>query len=148
MEFSTAQIAEFLSGTVEGNPDVKVNTFTKIEEGKPGSLSFLSNKKYTHFLYQTQASIVLINQDFVAEEPVAATLIRVEDAYASLAKLLELVEQYKPRSRVSAKIIHVADTSRTRKIFFGDSPISEKIPISGWYEIYPQVYLGDHVKNR
>ena len=78
MEFSAQQIASVLGGTVEGDPEVKVNNFSKIEEGKPGTLTFLANPKYEHFIYQTEASIVLVNNDFTPAEPVKATLVKVE----------------------------------------------------------------------
>ena len=93
MEFSAQQIASVLGGTVEGDPEVKVNNFSKIEEGKPGTLTFLANPKYEHFIYQTEASIVLVNNDFTPAEPIKATLVKVANAYASLAILLNMVEQ-------------------------------------------------------
>ena len=115
MEFSAQQIAGFLNGRIEGDPTVKVNNFSKIEEGKPGTLTFLANLKYAHYLYKTKASIVLINNDFVLEQPVGATLIRVENAYAALALLLNMVEQQKAKK------------------------------IGKGCRIYPNVYIGDHV---
>ena len=93
MEFSAQQIASVLGGTVEGDPEVKVNNFSKIEEGKPGTLTFLANPKYEHFIYQTEASIVLVNNDFTPAEPIKATLVKVANAYASLAILLNMAEQ-------------------------------------------------------
>ena len=93
MEFSAQQIASVLGGTVEGDPEVKVNNFSKIEEGKPGTLTFLANPKYEHFIYQTEASIVLVNNDFTPAEPVKATLVKVANAYASLAILLNMAEE-------------------------------------------------------
>ena len=91
MEFTAKTIADFLQGTIEGNPDIKVNDIAKIEEGKPGALSFLSNPKYSKYLYTTESSIVLINNNFEIDKPVSATLIRVPNAYESFAKLLSLV---------------------------------------------------------
>lgn len=92
--------SERLGGTVEGDPEVKVNNFSKIEEGKPGTLTFLANPKYEHFIYQTEASIVLVNNDFTPAEPVKATLVKVANAYASLAILLNMVEQANVKKRV------------------------------------------------
>lgn len=86
MEFTAKQIADFLNGTVDGNENATVHTFAKIEEGVPGALSFLSNVKYTQYLYSTQSSVILVNKDFVAEQPVSATLVRVDNAYESLPK--------------------------------------------------------------
>ena len=81
MEFTAKQIAEFVQGKVEGDENATINTFAKIEDGKKGAISFLSNPKYTHFLYDTESSIVLVNNDLVLEQPVKTTLIRVENAY-------------------------------------------------------------------
>lgn len=92
MEFSAKQIAEYLGGSVEGNENATVKTFAKIEEGVKGAISFLANPHYAHYLYTTQSSIVLVNNDFVLEQPVSATLIRVENAYESIARLLTLYQ--------------------------------------------------------
>ena len=97
MEFSAQQIASVLGGTVEGNPEVKVNNFSKIEEGKPGTLTFLANPKYEHYIYNTEASIVLVNNDFTPSEPVKATLVKVDNAYSALAILLNMVEKAKEK---------------------------------------------------
>ncbi|MED9996684.1 MAG: UDP-3-O-(3-hydroxymyristoyl)glucosamine N-acyltransferase [Paludibacteraceae bacterium] len=96
MKFSAAQLAAVLQGTIEGDASVCVHDYAKIEEGKPGTLSFLSNPKYEPFIYETEASIVLVNNDFVPSKPVKATLIRVPNAYLALATLLQLAEQNKP----------------------------------------------------
>ena len=85
MKFLAAQIAALLNGMVEGNPNEEVWNVAKIEEGAPGMLSFLANPKYTPYLYETKSSIVIVNKDFVADKPITATLIRVDDAYASFA---------------------------------------------------------------
>jgi len=93
MEFSANQIAALAGGTVEGNGDVKINTFAKIEEGVPGAISFLANIKYEHYIYTTESSAVLVSRDFKPEQPVKATLIRVDDPYATVAHLLTMVQQ-------------------------------------------------------
>ena len=90
MEFSAKQIAEYIQGIIVGDENATVHTFAKIEEGVPGAISFLSNPKYTHYIYDTQSTIVLVNKDFVPEQEVKATLIKVDNAYESLAKLLTL----------------------------------------------------------
>ena len=82
MKFLASQIAALLNGTVEGNPETEVWNVAKIEEGAPGMLSFLANPKYIPYIYETKSSVVIVNKDFVAEKPIAATLIRVDDAYA------------------------------------------------------------------
>lgn len=97
MTYTAGQIAEYLKGTVEGNPDVSVHDFSKIEDGKPGTLSFLANPKYINYIYDCQADVVLVNKDFMPEKPVKATLIRVENAYESLAILMNLVTNGKSR---------------------------------------------------
>ena len=97
MEFSAKQIAQFIQGVVVGDENVTVQTFAKIEEGMPGAISFLSNPKYAPYLYETQSSIVLINKDFELEKEVKATLIKVDNAYESVAKLLSLYEMSKPK---------------------------------------------------
>lgn len=97
MEFSAKQIAEFIQGEIIGDENASVHTFAKIEEGVPGAISFLSNPKYTHYIYNTQSSIVLVNKDFTAEHEIKTTLIKVENAYESLAKLLNLYEMSKPK---------------------------------------------------
>ena len=101
MEFTANQIAGLLNGKVEGNGDVKVSSLAKIEEGKAGSLCFLSNKLYTNFAYTTDASVIIINTNFELEKPVKSTctLIRVEDAYGSFAKLLEMYYEIKQNKK-------------------------------------------------
>ena len=94
MEFSANQIASLVNGIVEGDENVMVNTFAKIEEGHKGAISFLANPKYTNYIYSTNSSIVLVKKDFIAEKEVKATLIKVDDPYATLAMLLNMVNQY------------------------------------------------------
>ena len=109
MEFSAKQIAEFIQGTVVGDENVTVHTFAKIEEGIPGSISFLSNPKYTHYIYDTEASIVLVNKDFTPEKEVKPTLIKVDNAYESLAKLLTLYEMSKPKKKYISPLLHISE---------------------------------------
>lgn len=92
MEFSAKQIAEYLGGVVDGNENAAVKTFAKIEEGVAGAISFLANPKYAHYLYNTESTIVLVNKDFKPEQEYKATLIRVENAYESIARLLTLYQ--------------------------------------------------------
>ncbi|MDE6098804.1 MAG: UDP-3-O-(3-hydroxymyristoyl)glucosamine N-acyltransferase, partial [Muribaculaceae bacterium] len=93
MKFSADFIASQTGGTVEGDGTVEVDSFCKIDEGRPGAISFLSNPKYTGCIYETEASIVLVKNDFVPEKPVKATLIRVEDPYATLSELLSIADR-------------------------------------------------------
>ena len=129
MEFTAKQIAEFVQGRVEGNEQATVNTFAKIEEGREGAISFLSNLKYTHYLYDTKSSIVLINEDVELEHPVSATLIRVKNAYESVAKLLQLYESMKPKKTGVDPLAFVSKTAK----------IGENVYIA------PFAYIGDNV---
>ena len=101
MKFSAQQIATLLNGTVEGNPEAAVTNLSKIEEGKPGTLSFLANATYTPFIYETDASVVIVNKSLKLDKPVKSTctLIRVEDAYGSFAQLLEMYNQIKTNKK-------------------------------------------------
>lgn len=112
MEFSAKQIAEYIQGEVVGDENAKVQTFAKIEEGMPGAISFLANPKYTHYIYETESSIVLVNKDFQPEKPVNATLIKVNNAYESIARLLTLYEQSKPRKTGIDPKASIAPTAR------------------------------------
>ena len=147
MEFSAIQIATFLSGTVEGDPEVKVYNVAKIEEGAPGMLSFLANPKYSQYLYTTKSSIVLINNDFELQDKVSATLIRVPDAYAAFAQLLGLYQQFmQSKSGVSSLAFISKDASYGDDVYIGEFAfIGERAKIGNRVKIYPQVYIGDDV---
>ncbi len=112
MEFSAKQIAEFIQGEIIGDENTSIHTFAKIEEGIPGAISFLSNPKYTHYIYNTQASIVLVNKDFTPEQEVKTTLIKVDNAYESLAKLLNLYEMSKPKKIGIHPLAFIAPTAK------------------------------------
>ena len=112
MEFSAKQIAEFIQGTIVGDENATVHTFAKIEEGMPGAISFLSNPKYTHYIYDTQSSIVLVNRDFEPEKEIKATLIKVDNVYESLAKLLNLYEMSKPKKTGIDPLAYIAPTAK------------------------------------
>ena len=129
MEFTAQQIADFLGGEIQGNPSIKVSDFSKIEEGKPGTLSFLSNPKYSQYIYDSQASIILVNKDFLPEREVQSTLILVDDAYQSLAKLLSMVDQAKPRKTGISPLAYIASSA----------VVGENAYIA------PFVYIGDNV---
>lgn len=115
MEFTAAQIAAFLHADIEGNPEVTVTDFAKIEEAVPGTLTFLANPKYTPYIYTTGASIVLVNSDFMAEHPISATLIRTPNAYESLASLMTLYQQSKPRLAEVSSLAFIADSATIGK---------------------------------
>lgn len=147
MEFSAQQIASVLGGTVEGDPEVKVNNFSKIEEGKPGTLTFLANPKYEHFIYQTEASIVLVNNDFTPAEPVKATLVKVANAYASLAILLNMAEQANvKKAGIDATAFIAGSATVGEGCYVGNfAYIGEDVKIGKNSRIYPHAYIGDHV---
>ncbi len=148
MNFTASVIAEFLKGSVEGNPEATVSDISKIEEGKPGTLSFLANPKYEKYIYDTQSSIVIVNVDFQPQKAISATLVRVEKAYESFAALLRLYEQSKPRKSGISKMASVSDSaSMGKELYVGDfTVISENASIGDKVQLYPQVYVGDHVK--
>jgi UDP-3-O-[3-hydroxymyristoyl] glucosamine N-acyltransferase len=149
ISFSAQQIAEVLHGTVEGDPDVKVGGFSKIEDGRPGALTFLANPKYAQYLYTTKASIVLVNNDFVTEQAVEATLIRVPNAYAALATLLETVNAIMnpPQKGIEPNSFVAEDATLGKDIYVGAfSYIANKAKIGDKAQIYPQVYIGANVE--
>lgn len=147
MEISAQAIAEFLHGEIDGNPDVIVNNISKIEEGTPGTLSFLANPQYTHFIYTTNASIILVNRDFKPEKKIDSTLIRVDDAYQSLALLLELYNNSNTEITGIDSLAFVDTTAKLgENIYIGTfAYIGKNVTIGNNVKIYPQVYLGDHV---
>ncbi len=146
MEFTAETIAGFLKGEIEGNPDIKVNTIAKIEEGQSGALSFLANPKYEHYLYETKSSIVLVNKSFVPSAMVSATLIRVENAYEAFATLLRLVDQSRPRKKgIHATAIIETSAKIGSDVFIGPyAYIGENCIIGDGCSIYPHVYIGDN----
>jgi UDP-3-O-[3-hydroxymyristoyl] glucosamine N-acyltransferase len=147
MTFSAKQIADLLKGTVEGNPDASVHKLAKIEAGEPGSLSFLANPVYTPYIYSTNASIVIVNKTFVAEQPVKSTLIRVENAYEAFAKLLEIYNQIKMnQSGISDKSAIAPSARYGENVFIGEfAVIGENVLISNNVKIFPQTFIGDNV---
>lgn len=147
MEFSAQQIADFLKGTIVGDPSVKVNNFSKIEEGAPGTLTFLANPKYESFIYSTQADIVLVNDDFKPQEPIQATLIRVPNAYSALAILLNLVEQSKAKKTGVDSTASIASTAKVGEQSYVGSfaYIGNQTVIGNNCLIYPHAYIGDRV---
>ncbi len=147
MQFSAQQIAGILNGSIEGNQDVSVSTLSKIEEGKPGSISFLANPAYTQYIYNTNATLVIVNSDFVATAPISATLIRVESAAAAFAKLLEMYNQVKLNKTGVSKQAYIAESATIgENIYAGEfAVVSDNARIGNNVKIYPQVYVGDNV---
>lgn len=148
MEFTAQAIAKFLGGTIEGNPDVIVNNVAKIEEGFSGALSFLANPKYAQYIYTTDSSIVLVNNDFVAESSIKATLIRVANAYEAFAQLLQLYAQSKKIKKgiETPSFIHSSAKVGENLYLGAFAYISENAIIGDNVKIYPNAYVGDNVK--
>ncbi|MCF8372806.1 MAG: UDP-3-O-(3-hydroxymyristoyl)glucosamine N-acyltransferase [Bacteroidales bacterium] len=148
MELTAKSIAEFLNGKVEGDQEVVVNDVSKIEEGKPGSLTFLANPKYSKYIYTTSASIVIVNDSFVAEKIINSTLIRVEDAYRAFAALLEMYNKntkklkgIDPQTHIDKSV--VIDES----VYVGPfAYIGENARIGKNVQIHPQVFVGDNAE--
>ena len=145
MEFTAKQIADFIGGRVEGNEDARVNTFAKIEEGKEGAITFLSNPKYTPYVYETKASIVLINDDVQLDKPVNATLIRVKNAYECVAKLLQMYAASLPQKTGVDPLASVASSAKIGKdVYIGPfACIGEGVTIGDGCKIYPHVTIYD-----
>jgi UDP-3-O-[3-hydroxymyristoyl] glucosamine N-acyltransferase len=145
MKFTATQIAEILEGKVEGNPNAEVWNVAKIEEGAPGMISFLANPKYTHYIYETRSSIVIVNDAFVATAPIQATLIRVPDAYACFAKLLVFYDQMMQNKQGVSSLAFVSSTAQCgENLYLGEFTfVGENAKIGNNVKLYPQVYVGD-----
>jgi UDP-3-O-[3-hydroxymyristoyl] glucosamine N-acyltransferase len=146
MEFTAKQIAGYLDGRVDGDPEAIVNDVSRIEDGQPGSLSFLANLKYQGHIYSTRSTVVLVHQDFVATQPVSCTLVRVDDPYRSLAKLLTLVEKRPNRSGIEPMAFVHADAVLGQDVYVGAfSYVSRGAKIGNNVKIFPQVYISEDV---
>lgn len=149
MQFTAAQIAMIINGKIEGNPDVLVQSFGKIEEAQSGQLSFLANPKYEEYLYRTKASLVIINDSQELKEPVNATLIRVADAYSAFAALLT-----KYQEMATQKLAGIQEPSYISKsakygqqVYIGAfCYLGENVELGNNVKIFPNVFLGDNVK--
>lgn len=147
MNFTAKMIADILRGTVEGNPETKITDVAKIEEGKPGALSFLANPKYEKHIYKSGSSVIIVNQDFKPEKPVSATLIRVSNAYEAFAELLNLYEKSKSKKSGVSKLASISSKATTGKhLYAGEfTVIGDGAVIGEHVQIYPQVYIGENV---
>jgi UDP-3-O-[3-hydroxymyristoyl] glucosamine N-acyltransferase len=148
LKFTASQIAGILEGTVVGNPEIAVHRLAKIEEGKEGSLTFLANPKYTPYIYSTEASITLVNNDFEPEQELSTTLIKVEDAYKSFSKLLEYYNQVKNNKVGVESPVFISDSAAYGKDFYlgAFSYLGNNVQIGDNVKIYPNVYVGDNVQ--
>ena len=145
MQFTARQIADFIGGRVEGNENAVVSTFAKIEEGQEGAITFLSNPKYTPYIYETKASIVLINEDVELEKPVSATLIRVKNAYECVAKLLQMYAASLPKKTGIHPLAFVAESAEIGKdVYIGPfTYVGEGVKIGDGSMINPNVTIYD-----
>ncbi len=147
MKFTATQIAEILDGKVEGNPDVEVSKLAKIEEGSNGTLTFLANPKYTQYIYTTNASITIVENNFVAENELQTTLIRVKNPYKAFSKLLEYYNQVKMNKTGIEEPVFISKSAKLGDdIYIGAfSYLGESVTLGDKVKIYPNVYLGDNV---
>ena len=147
MTFTAEQIAAYVGGTIEGDAQTAVTTFAKIEEGVPGSLSFLANPKYEHYIYATKSSIVLVDKDFQPREPIAATLIRVDNAYAAVASLMTLYQSAQTRKTGVRPFASVAETATVNDdCYVGPyAVIGDNAVVGRGSSIYAHTVVGDGV---
>lgn len=148
MEFSAKQIAQFVQGVIEGDENATVNTFAKIEDGKPGAISFLSNPKYTHYIYDTESSIVLIDKSVELEKPTKATLIKVDNAYECVAKLLQLYESMKSKKTGIDSLAFISPSAKIgENVYIGAfAYIGDNVVIGDGCQIYPNVVICENAK--
>ena len=148
MQFTAKQIAGFIDGKIEGNPDVAVSSFGKLEEATEGQLAFLANPKYEDYLYTTRASVIIINSTLQIEKKIDATLIRVPDAYSSFAVILtEYAKMARANLTGIQQPVYISPTARMgENVFIGAfAYLGENVIVGNNVKIYPQVYLGDNV---
>lgn len=148
MEFSAKQIAQFVQGVIEGDENATVNTFAKIEDGKPGAISFLSNPKYTHYIYDTESSIVLVDKSVELEKPTKATLIKVDNAYECVGKLLQLYESMKPKKTGIDSLAFISPSAKIgENVYIGAfAYIGDNVVIGDGCQIYPNVVICENAK--
>lgn len=146
MKFKAKQIAEMLQGIVEGNPEAEVYKLAKIEEGTDGSLTFLANPLYTQFIYSTNATIAIVNKDFVPEKPINTTLIKVDNAYTAFAKLLEIYNQIKNNKVGISKHAFISESAKVgQNVYIGEFVfIGENVEIGNNCKLYPHTFIGDN----
>jgi len=148
MQFTAKQIAELINGTIEGDPEVSVSSFGKLEEATQGQLAFLANPKYEEFIYSTQASVIIINDSLELEKELHSTLIRVPDAYSSFAVILTAYAELAKANLTGIQDPSYISSSAVlgENVFVGAfTYIGEKVKIGKDVKIYPQVFLGNNV---
>jgi UDP-3-O-[3-hydroxymyristoyl] glucosamine N-acyltransferase len=147
MEFTARQIAHILDGKVEGNPEVVVSSLAKIEEGLPGTMTFLANPLYTPYIYTTKASVIIVNEDFIPSQPIAGTLIRVENAYTSFAKLLEIFQNLQSGKKGISPYAFISKSAKIGEdVYIGEFvSVGDNAVIGNQVQLYPQTFIGDNV---
>ena len=148
MEFTASQVAAYINGTVEGDENAVINNFAKIEEGVPGAISFLANPQYEQYIYETKSSVVLVNEDFKPTQPVAATLIRVKNAYEAVSRLLQLYESMKPKRTGISSLAFIAETAKVGKDVY-IAPfvaIGDNAEVGDGAELHPHATIGARAK--
>lgn len=148
MEFTAQMIAGLIGGTIVGDKDAKVNNFAKIEEGKPGCISFLANDKYEHYIYETESSVVLVNNNFEPKKEIKATLIKVPDAREAVAKLLQIYESMKPKRTGISDLAFIDSTAKVgENCYIGPFvAIAEGVEIGDGCVLHPHVTIGKNAK--
>jgi UDP-3-O-[3-hydroxymyristoyl] glucosamine N-acyltransferase len=148
MQFTAKTLAEYLHGDIVGDENTVAGTVARIEQGAPGALCFLANPKYEQYLYTTKASIVLINRNFELQQPVSCTLIRVDNAYESIAALLDLYNSMKTLNKKGRSWrAHISWRAKLGKAVWvgAGSYIARGVRVGNNTKIFPHVYIGDHV---
>ncbi len=148
MEFTAKDIAGLVGGTIDGNPDVKVNRLARIEDGEPEALSFLANPKYYSYIYSTRSSIVLVQSDFEAEQDLSCTLIRVNDPYTAFAHLLEIYDKMRKGKTGTSSLASIAKSAKIgNNAYVGDFVvISDNVVIGDDVKIFPHCFVGENVR--
>lgn len=146
MEFTAEQIAQLIGGVIEGDAQAKINSFSKIEGGKPGAISFLSNPKYINYIYETQSSVVLVDESLKLDKPVKTTLIRVKNAYDAVAKLMQMYVAMKPKKKGIDSLAYIAPTAKIGKdCYIGPFvAIGPNVVIGDGCVLHPHVTVGEN----
>jgi len=147
MKFTAKQIADLLEGEIEGDPNEEISTISKIEEAREGSLTFLANAKYNHYLYTTKASIAIVNKSFQPDREINTTIIKVEDAYLSFSKVLALYNEVKNNKKGRENPCFISNTATIgeNEYIGAFSYIGNNVTIGNNVKIYPNSFIGDNV---
>lgn len=148
MEFTAQMVAGLIGGTIVGDPEAKINNFAKIEEGKPGCISFLASDKYEHYIYTTESSVVLVNNNFEPKQDIKATLIKVPDAREAVGKLLAIYESMKPKPKGISDLAFIDPTAKIgENVYLGPFvSIGANAVIGDGCILHPHVTIGENAK--